>query len=150
MAKSSWTSERNLLIAMLVFSLICFSVSILIQIKETTKAPILDTICPVTPTGSGCQDVQSSKYSSIFGIKLSLLGILGFLALSILITIELFRKHAVQKKLIIYKSMLVGIGGIALILIQAFILNTFCTYCLIIDFSSIILLVLAVLILRKR
>ena len=132
--KKSFTKKK--LSIMLVFSLISLFTSIIIQYQESTKTVLVSTICRI---GGSCQSVQDSIYGRIFGIPLAVYGIISFTILSALIISELIKKQDFQKEIIILAGLLGAMCAIIFILIQAFILHQFCTYCMIADTSCIIL-----------
>lgn len=90
--------------------------------------------CDIT---HGCQTVLTSKYSEIFGVPLSLLGIIYFVGV---IGFALLANHySLWRKLL---TILLGLGTVSAIYflsIQFFVLHTVCQYCLAVDLTSIIL-----------
>jgi uncharacterized membrane protein len=83
---------------------------------------------------SKCDLVLNSKYSKIYNIPISLIGVIYFGIY--LILINFFLKKLNKIILIIY-SLAGAVVGFLLIMIQFFILKTFCSYCLIVDLSTI-------------
>jgi len=85
---------------------------------------------------SGCSTVLNSKFSKTFGIDNSLLGIFYFLAIS---TLTYLNKDKILKILSIFGT----IFAFYLIFIMFLILKEICYYCLIVDFSAIIIFILS-------
>ncbi|MEK6844735.1 MAG: vitamin K epoxide reductase family protein [Nanoarchaeota archaeon] len=93
----------------------------------------------------GCNAVQNSKYSYLFGISNSIYGTFIFLILS-MITFSQIQKPIKNKQLLINSAVILGfIVAIYFIFIQIFIIKAFCKYCLVIDFSLIIAFFLVIL-----
>ena len=101
----------------------------------------LDSSTGVCTLGGNCDTVNSSPYGSILGIKNSIYGIFIF-SLMILLTGFHMRRPNRQTRKIIHAAVIFG-SMIALyfLYLQFFIIRTFCTYCLIVDFSLIIALI---------
>ena len=95
-----------------------------------------------------CITVKSSDYSSFFGIQNHYYGIVMF-AFMILITLSYLKKPRKYKKYIINLGVIVGaIIAIYFLYLQQFVLNVFCKYCLVVDISMILALILVVF--RRR
>ncbi len=80
-------------------------------------------VIPPCQIAKGCETVLTSQFSVIFGIPIALLGSIFFLTLIFLLLLG-FLKYF---KLLILSGVVVSA---ILIYIQAFILHTFCQYCL--------------------
>jgi len=91
--------------------------------------------------GEGCEQVQNSEYSTFFGIPLSLLGLLSFIFLLYLY----IHGHKSDTAHYLFRlTVFVGfIFALYLIFLQIFILQAFCSSCMIVDVSSIILFILS-------
>ena len=98
----------------------------------------LKSIAEICGVGSGCEIIHYSGYNSTFGVDNSDYGIFIF-AFLILLTISQMIKPTKNKKLLLYSSIIIG-SGIALffLYIQQFVLSAYCKYCLIVDFSLIL------------
>jgi uncharacterized membrane protein len=103
--------------------------------------------CNTENSLSGCAIVQETDYSKTAGINNSYFGIVGFSILS-LFTIQYIRKPAKLTKLILFTGISAA-SFIALyfLYLQAFVIKTFCNYCLVVDFAT--LSAFAILILMK-
>lgn len=97
----------------------------------------------VSPTS--CDIVSTSKYAFTFGIKNSYFGVAIFAILSIISAWHLFRPHDHKNKLI-RSGVIVGSAiAIYFLYLQMFVLQAFCTYCLITDISLVLGLLLVVI-----
>ena len=91
--------------------------------------------------GGNCDLVQNSEYSQMFGIKLNALGLIFFSALLVIYLLSYNKKIPYNVFII-----LSGIGAsfaAYFLYIQFFIIKSACGNCLIIDFTAIIIFVLA-------
>lgn len=81
--------------------------------------------------GFNCKAVQTSPYASIFGIKFGLIGAIAFTSLLLVYIL------AYNKKIpywFFQLSIAIGtLGAVYFISVQAFILKTFCSTCMLID-----------------
>jgi protein-disulfide isomerase/uncharacterized membrane protein len=91
----------------------------------------------------GCSAVRASSYASIAGVPTPLYGVVFFAVAAGL------RLAGSRRALPVW---LAGgaLTGVALIGVQAFVVDTFCTYCLIVDLSAIALLVVWALAVRPQ
>lgn len=98
----------------------------------------LDNITGFCTIDKGCGVVQNSSYSYTFGVKNSVLGVAIFIFL-MLLTVMQFYFPTKEKKLMIEVSVILG-SFIALyfILLQQFILRSYCKYCMIADISLLL------------
>jgi|YelNatPaOPRAMG01_1025707.scaffolds.fasta_scaffold04507_18 uncharacterized membrane protein len=88
---------------------------------------------------SNCDKVLNSSYAYLYGIPTSAVGVFYFLLAIIIIAFQIALHDKYLSRIL---KILVFIGfifGIYLIAIQAFVLLSFCFYCLISDLSAIIL-----------
>ncbi len=114
-------------ILILIFSLIGFSFSLFLYLNKPDSS-----FC----TFGGCNFVLTSEFSKTLGVDNSILGIFYFLIVGIL-------NYLNKEK---FLKILSGIGAIFalyLIFVMLFILKEICYYCLIVDFSAIIIFVLS-------
>lgn len=95
------------------------------------------------PFNLDCREVSLSEYSSIFGIKLSILGVFAFSAL-LLIFIFIDYNHWMPK-LFILANIIGVIGSLRFLYIQFFILHKLCFFCLVTDFTMLILAPICIL-----
>lgn len=111
----------------------------------------LGTPIPCSITGGGCDIVTKSVYGSIAGIPISVFGALYYVTVVVLALIALDRR---SNRPLTFASLLVTVGftiSLILLYIQAFVLRSFCLYCLVSGALSTLLAVNAlVLKLRTR
>lgn len=91
--------------------------------------------------GIGCDIVQTSKYNFTLGIKNSYYGVVIFLAISFLTYYQIKNPTDKKRKLINLQVIVGSIIAFYFFYIQQFILNAYCKYCLVVNFSMIAALV---------
>jgi uncharacterized membrane protein len=80
----------------------------------------------VCPVGGGCETVQESEYAEIAGVPVAVLGLIGYVVLLALIVWD-----APSARLAAATLALVGLlFSIYLLIVQAFVLEAFCVWCL--------------------
>lgn len=95
--------------------------------------------------GVGCDIVQHSTYAKTFGVKNSYYGV-GIFSFLVLITVLQLKKPTKLKKIVIYSFIQLGsVIALYLIYLQHFVLNAYCKYCLVVDFSLLLALILILL-----
>ncbi len=125
--------------------LILFILSLISSLTLSLK-PVSET-CGIR---SGCEVIHYSGYDSTFGIKNSNFGVFIFSFL-ILLTISQIIKPKKNKKFLIHISIIIGSGiAIFFLYLQQFVLNAYCKYCLVIDFSLILALIIILPEIRKE
>lgn len=121
--------KYKILLVLLILALVS---SLTMSLKPTSE------ICN---PGEGCEIVQNSIYSETFGIKNSHFGVLIFIGL-IFLTISQMQHPSQNKKFMIYFSVILGaLIAIWFLYLQEFILNAYCKYCLVVDFSLVLALI---------
>jgi uncharacterized membrane protein len=80
-----------------------------------------------------CEQVTTSVYGKPFGVPLPLIGLIGF---SVVFTLSLVPSQWAIRLVWIF-SLLAGVVGIGLLLIQLAVLHTLCPFCLVVDFAAI-------------
>ena len=96
--------------------------------------------CPT----SGCETVQSSAYSEVFGIPVGLLGLVAYLV----ILAALVAPPETSRWLVLGVALSGFVFSTYLVLVQAFRIGAFCTWCLASD--AIVTLIVIVALLRVR
>jgi uncharacterized membrane protein len=96
--------------------------------------------CPT----SGCETVQSSAYSEVFGIPVGLLGLVAYLV----ILAALVAPLETSRWLVLGVALSGFVFSTYLVLVQAFRIGAFCTWCLASD--AIVALIVIVALLRVR
>jgi uncharacterized membrane protein len=80
----------------------------------------------VCPVGGGCETVQESEYAEIAGVPVAVLGLIGYVVLLALIVWD-----APLARLAAATLTLVGLlFSIYLLVVQAFVIEAFCVWCL--------------------
>jgi len=91
---------------------------------------------------NGCYQVQTSQYEKTLGISNGYIGIVAFLALSILTIAYMKRiwpKKRFQVKFLIHMGIIITlIFSLYFIYLQIFVIKALCKYCLTIDIGAII------------
>lgn len=115
-----------------------FVLAFYIHIKKKTQKPM---VCPLN---GNCEQVTSSKYSSFLGVPLTVAG-MGYYALIAVLYGLLAIFHGVVSETIVFLVMGVSIGAFLFSLyltsIQAFVLKSWCTWCL---FSALFTTLIAI------
>ncbi len=93
--------------------------------------------CDIT---HGCEVVLNSKYSSLYGVPLSVLGVLYFMA--IIVTSLLANHYISWQKYLTYLLSLGALAALVFLSIQFFVLKKVCQYCLATDLTSVALFIL--------
>ena len=128
-----------------ILSLIALVSSVALAINETSGG-----LCSVDGQ-SDCSLVNNSPYSTMFwGINNIYFGVVGFLALTLLIFSYLRKKTVLKKSIIHLGIFLAGIAGIYFIYLQIFILKTYCPYCMAVDTSALVSLLIIFFWKRKK
>lgn len=117
-------------ILLLILSIIGFFDSSYLTILHYKK----DT--PPCSLVHGCEKVLTSQFATISGIPLALLGVIFFLILIFLLLLN----SAKYFKFLIWVGMVVAI---ILTCLQAFVLHSFCQYCLLVELIVFLTFVLS-------
>lgn len=130
-------------VSILVFSIIGFADSLYLTIKYYFNSTINCSIF------EGCDLVTMSDYSAILGVPVAIFGMIFYVSIFIFGFLYLRSK---KKGLIVSLFGLASIGFLIsmwLVYVQAFILKTFCFYCLISALLSTILFILSIIMMIK-
>lgn len=117
----------------IIFALLAFSVSLYLAISH-----YMNFLIPCSVT-KGCESVLSSKYSSVYGIPLSVLGVAYFAG--VIVTALLANHYIIFRRIL---TIFLGIGALfslVFLFLQFFVIKKVCQYCLVIDFTGILLLI---------
>ncbi len=120
--------KNSIYYLILFISLISLAVSITIFIEP------IKNLCGV---GGSCLTVQNSSYSSLLGIKLSLLGILFFTFLSFFLSLQILDPSPLKRNIVSITLFVGSIFAISFILLQIFVIKALCKYCLFVDSTTI-------------
>lgn len=128
----------------LALGLIGFADTLYLTVKWYTGGSV---VCRLT---AGCEQVLTSKYASFFGIPLSLVGTVYYIAV-IFLLIGFLNHHSVRMlklgTLLVTSGFIVSLG---LVSIQGFIIKAWCGYCLISAITTLLLTILFWINLRKE
>lgn len=90
-----------------------------------------------------CLSVQNSQYGMLFGMKVSLFGIVSFILLFLLFISSLYSNK--MRSIFLFAVFIGAFFAAYFIAIQIFVLHQLCTICMIIDLIMILILLLAIL-----
>jgi len=90
---------------------------------------ILTSICDAGPK-INCDIVNQSLYSTIFNIPVALIGVLGYSFLFLVAVTNIFFKKRYFAQNIFFLSLGGALFSLYLTGVEAFVLGTFCLYCL--------------------
>jgi uncharacterized membrane protein len=140
-AKPSSSSKRSTYIytAIAVISLLGLADATYLTIEHVTGQSVRCTII------AGCSEVLSSKYAVVGGMPLAMVGAAAYFSVFSLATLAAFgyRFAGTLLNLLVAAMVLVSLW---LVYLQAFVIRSFCQYCL---FSAAITFVLAVLLMIR-
>ena len=97
----------------------------------------LSEVCNVE---QGCSVVQNSTYAYTFGVKNSVYGVGIFAFLSILALIQIFRHSNKMEKFLKFSLIIGSAIAIYFLILQIFVLKAYCKYCIVVDLSVILAL----------
>ena len=121
--------EGIVLRLVLILSLIGIALSGFLTYVHFNLDSMPQSICP---TG-GCEDVWRSEYSTILGIPVAVLGLLGYIALFCLAFLRLYYPDlAIVENFPTYLLLFAIAGGafsIYLTIIEFFVIHAVCDYC---------------------
>ena len=104
----------------------------------------LTPVSEICDPEKGCEIVQHSSYASTLGIKNSFYGSIIF-ALTLLLILSHMKKPEEYKKQITHAIIIFSsVVAIYFIYLQQFVLNSYCKYCLVVDVSILIALLIII------
>lgn len=125
--------------------LLCLFVLSLISSLILSITPLSEICKP----GEGCDAVQNSVYAYTFGVKNSVYGIGIFSFFSLLALIQIFKHSRKIGKLIKFLLIISSSVAVYFFVLQIFIIHAYCKYCIIVDLSVILALIVVYLPKRK-
>lgn len=129
--------------AFILFGFLGLAASFYIFIKKSKKQPLT---CHIDH--GGCNVVVNSKYSRMFGVPNEAIGLLYYGGVVILGLLELagVRLLSIPLFLLLFLGVAAGsaLFSLVLIFVQAFVLKSWCEYCLVSAVSSIAIFLLVV------
>ncbi len=140
------TMKNKFLLAIFILALVGFGLSVLSLLEK--QSFISGSFCTISTTFD-CDLVNKGPYSSIFGIPVALLGIIGYGVLAIT-SVLLSRSYDRLLVWFLFASALLGFLFAAYLTgIEAFVLHTYCLVCLTSQATILALLVLVTLYLKR-
>lgn len=106
-------------------------------------------VIPPCSLVSGCEVVLSSPYSLLFGVPVALFGSIYYLFILISTFAYLEGGHEKILRLALFVTVIGLIMSIWFVSVQAFIIHSYCMYCLASATISTIIFVMAVILLKK-
>ncbi|MBS3085325.1 vitamin K epoxide reductase family protein [Candidatus Pacearchaeota archaeon] len=97
-----------------------------------------------------CESVTDSQYGKFLGISNSYYGVVIFSFLAIVIFLHINKPTKIKKQIISIGVITGSIIASYFIYLQKFVLKQYCTYCLIIDISLLIALIILVFAPNKK
>lgn len=133
----------TILWAIIALALVGFADSAFLLAKRISGAPIP---CFIT---SGCDAVSQSPYSVLFGVPLSLLGVIFYLGTGLLALWYFDTKSMLAARLIPLATTLGFLSSLYFIYIQKFKIGAFCIYCILSAVVATLLFALGVTVWRN-
>ncbi|MCX6787737.1 MAG: vitamin K epoxide reductase family protein [Candidatus Kaiserbacteria bacterium] len=131
--------KRAGVIAILALSFLGLADSAYIAQHETSGAPL---ICDINNL-SGCNIVVASPYSYLFGVPIAEYGIIFYSILFVLAALELVVFDQLLRRALQGISLIGVIASLYFTLIQVFVINALCIYCLASAFIALVILICA-------
>ena len=146
--------QKHIYAIIAVLSMLCIIFAVIIYVENIQLSKHQQDFCSAITGTHGCETVQSSKYSKVFGISNSIYGMVGFAILEVFALMLLFGERRKTKSnksniypnltIIKYMTILGGImsGLVALVFLylQILVIHAYCIFCLFVDGSSLIIL----------
>lgn len=121
-----------------ILGLLGLAVSLFLAYEYAQTGPV---VCPIT--GTGCDTVRNSQYSSFLGLSLPYWGI-GFYLLTSFLTVMLTHKSNKRVNIIRFLLTFMALAfGVYLTLLEAFVIKAYCIWCLSSFMISMILFILS-------
>jgi uncharacterized membrane protein len=118
--------------------LILFAIGLIASI--ILYSPYLNDLCG--GNNSGCDAVANSGYKQTFGIENSLLGIIAFTILGALSLSQILTPHKKKDFLLKVGIIIISLSGAYFIFLQLVVIKAICRYCMIVDITSIVALMI--------
>ena len=134
---------KVLVIAIIALALIGFADSTFLLAKRISGTHIP---CFIT---TGCDEVAKSPYAVIFGVPLSLLGVIFYLGIGLITLLYADTKNLLFAKLIFPATLIGFLCSCYFLYVQKFLIGSFCIYCIGSAITSTLLFLLGILVYRK-
>jgi len=119
---------------LLILFVISLAFSILLAVTPTEKLCGDET--------SSCSIVQNSEYKQTLGINNAIIGIITFSILIIITIFHILKPRRKTKTILAITLLFSTIATLHFIYLQLFIIKALCPYCMIIDTSTILALII--------
>lgn len=119
-----------------VVSLIALAISVYLTIEHYTTS--VQLACPETGT-INCAKVTTSSYSHIGPIPLALMGLLYFVAMTVLCSPQAWRLRALDRVRIVGSALGV-VSALYLVWVELFRLDAICLWCTAVHIATLVLL----------
>lgn len=115
---------------------------------ELSGTPLLCTVQNL----SDCNVVATSRYSRIFGVPLSELGILFYSIMFVLAALEIVIFDQLLRRVLQALALVGMLSSLYFTFVQILVINAFCIYCLASTLTALLIFILATLIepIRRR
>jgi uncharacterized membrane protein len=100
-------------------------------------------------TTGGCEQVLTSKYAEIAGIPLALAGAVYYLTIAILAFVRIENGSEKALRYAVYMTAIGFLVSLWLFYLQAFVILSYCQYCLVSGATSLLLFVVSVIAIRR-
>lgn len=98
----------------------------------------------------GCETVLTSKYASISGIPVALLGAFYYLTILILAVLYIDSRKQVFLKIIAYLTPVGFLASLSFVYLQIFVIKAICLYCMVSAGTSTLLFILGMIYLARN
>jgi uncharacterized membrane protein len=133
---------NKLVVVLLIIALLGFTDASFLTIEHFRNA-----IPPCTT--AGCETVLTSSYSTMFGIPVALFGMIYYLIIAIGIFAHIEGKHEPSLRTVLLLTVCGFIMSVWFVAAQAFLIHSWCLYCLGSATISTILFISSVWVLKK-
>lgn len=99
---------------------------------------------------SGCETVTSSLFSTVWGIPISLIGVIYYLTILVLAFLYTDTLNKRYVRGLAYFTLAASLVSLWLIYLQPFVIGAWCVYCLVSALSTFILFISTTFILTKK
>jgi uncharacterized membrane protein len=135
--------SRRLYITIAVLSLIGLADSIYLTVKHLTGQSVQCTI------STGCDEVLSSSYATVFGYPLAAFGALAYFTVFSLATLAIYGSRPARTLLIVVIGAM-ALMTLHLLYVQAFVLGKYCEFCLLSAAITLSLMVLVIVSMQTK
>ncbi len=119
--------RKGILYYIIIVSLINFLISFYIEINRNFR---FDSCFKGM---AGCAIVDASSFSSIVGLPLTIIGMLCFIFLILLGSLQIKKENKTIKNITFLILLFMAIFSLYLLYLQFFVIKEICRYCLIVD-----------------